>query len=289
MNIVIIGAGFAGLSSAYHLSRNHKVTIVDAKGLGGGASGVSTGLLHPYPGEQGRRSWKADEALAEARPLLEAAENALGRVVANYNGIIKTGECIGAGDDVEKLGPDRFLIRSGITVFTKLYLEGLFKASGAELRIQEVGSLSELQEFDCIILAAGAGIRRFPECSHLRLNFVKGQVLTCEQKEPLERSITGKRYMAVTEDPRICHIGATFERDFTSEESCLETAKKLLCPETQILGCKAGVRVTNPAHYFPMIEQINPKTWAITALGSRGLLYHGYLGKQIAMRISSAL
>ncbi len=281
MKIAVIGAGFAGLAAAFHLSRDHKVVIFDAKGIGGGASGVSTGLLHPYPGEQGRRSWKAIEAMITARKLLQEAEKALGRPVASYTGILKIGECVGAGDDVEQLGLEQFLIHSGITVFTKLYLEGLFQAGGAELRLQEIQTLEELEGFDAIILAVGAGICKFSECKHLRLNFVKGQILTCEQKEPLERSVTGKRYTAITQDPHVCHIGATYERDFVSEEPCLETAQRLLKPESAVLDCKAGVRVTNPAHYFPMVEKINSKTWAITALGSRGLLYHGYLGELI--------
>ena len=42
---------------------------------------------------------------------------------------------------------------------------------------------------------------------------------------------------------------------------------------------RAGIRVKNPAHYFPILERIDPKTWVVTALGSRGLLYHAYLEK----------
>ena len=49
---------------------------------------------------------------------------------------------------------------------------------------------------------------------------------------------------------------------------------------------RAGIRVTNPAHYFPILEQIDPKTWVVTALGSRGLLYHAYLGKKLSLSIT---
>ncbi len=59
MKIAIIGAGFAGLAGAYYLSEHFQVTLFDLKGIGGGASGISSGLLHPYPGEKGRRSWHA--------------------------------------------------------------------------------------------------------------------------------------------------------------------------------------------------------------------------------------
>ena len=130
-----------------------------------------------------------------------------------------------------------------------------------------------------MIIAAGAGIRNFPECSHLKINFVKGQVLTVEKA--IERSISSKRYFALTAEKNICHLGATYERDFADDRPNQETATELLEPEMRVLDCRAGIRVTNPAHYFPMIEQINPKTWAVTALGSRGLLYHAYLGKKL--------
>lgn len=285
MKIAIIGAGFSGLAAAWHLSREHEVIVFDA---GGGASMVSTGLLHPYPGEQGRRSWKADEAMAATKELLKAAEEILGHPVAHYGGILKMGECIAPntrGEDVEQIGPNQFLIHSGITVFPKLYLEALRKK--IDVRSVHIESLDELAEFDCIVIAAGAGIRNFPECSHLKINFVKGQVLTC--RASLERSVVAKQYLALSETAGICHLGATYERDFTFEEPCLETAMKLLKPDKEILDCRAGIRVTNPAHYFPILEKINPKTWAITAMGSRGLLYHAYFGQLLADQIRIGL
>jgi glycine/D-amino acid oxidase-like deaminating enzyme len=283
MKIGVVGAGFAGLAAAYYLSKKHSVTLFDKKGIGAGASGASTGLLHSYPGEHGRLSWHADAAMEASRELLKVAEEEMGRPVANYNGIVKKGECIGARSDVEQLGPDTFLITSGITVFVKPYLEGLWRRcekQGVELCIQTVETLPD---FDSVILAVGSAVKQF--CS-LRLGFVKGQVLACRVKDPLSRSVTAKKYIAVTEDPTVCHIGSTYEREFTSEEACLETAVKLLEPEYEVIGCRAGVRVTNPAHYFPIVEKITPNTWVITALGSRGLLYHAFLGKKLAQEIT---
>jgi glycine/D-amino acid oxidase-like deaminating enzyme len=288
MKISIIGAGFAGLAAAYYLSENFEVTLFDLKGIGGGASGISAGLLHPYPGEKGRRSWHADEALESARELLQVAEQELGKPVANYKGILKIGQCLNPGEDVEQLGNNTFLIKSGITIFPELYLEGLWQACqkrGVQLIVQNITAFQELAGFDQIILAAGAGIRAFPECHHLKINFIKGQVLTCAVDKPLERSISAKHYRALMLSDQMYHLGATYERDFTDDKPCKETAMTLLQPETEVLDCRAGIRVTNPAHYFPIIEQINPKTWVITALGSRGLLYHAYFGKEIRQRV----
>jgi glycine/D-amino acid oxidase-like deaminating enzyme len=280
--IAIIGAGFVGLAAAFYLADRFQVTLFDHKGIGGGASGISSGLLHPYPGEKGRRSWHADEAMAATRELLKVAESELGRLVADYGGIVREGECQGKEEDVELLPDGRFLIRSGITVFPRLYLEGLWKAcekKGVELMVKKVGALQELDGYDYKVIAAGAKVREF---AHVNVNFVKGQVLTCQLEEPLQRSVAAKRYLAMTEDPMLGHLGATYEREFADDLPCVETAIKLLEPKLKVVGCRAGVRVTNPAHYFPILEQVNATTWVMTAFGSRGLLYHAYFGQKLA-------
>jgi glycine/D-amino acid oxidase-like deaminating enzyme len=287
--IAIVGAGFAGLAAAYHLSSHFQVYLYDQTGIGGGASGISSGLLHPYPGEKGRRSWHADEAMAAAQELIQIAEDELGKPVADKNGILKIGECLDPGSDVVDLGGGRFLIQSGMTVFPELYLEGLWKAcqkKGVKLILQKVETLAQLKS-DCIVIAAGAGIRLFPECTQLKINFVKGQALTCVLDRPLERSVAAKKSVALTSQPHLCHVGSTYERDPDDEGPCLETAVQLLQPEMEVVDCRAGVRVTNPAHYFPIIEQVDPKTWAVTALGSRGLLYHAYLGKKLKEKLQA--
>ena len=283
-NIAIVGGGFAGVAAAYTLSKQACVTLFDAEGIGAGASGASTGLLHPYAGEKGRRSWEADSAMEAAKELLEVSAREMGQPVADYRGILKKGACIGAGEDVEALGEDLFLIRSGITVFPKLYLEGLWRAAqrnGAQLQIQKIEQLVVLEHFDLVVLAVGAGIFYFPECSHLKINAVRGQAVTCRLEKPLERSEVAKQYTAVTEDPLVCHVGATYERGSRSDIPDREEAIRLLQPTLPILNVRAGVRVTNPAHYFPILEQLNSKTRVLTAFGSRGLLYHAYFAKKL--------
>nr|CAB3469634.1 unnamed protein product [Digitaria exilis] len=54
LRYAVLGAGFAGLSVAWYLLKHSprdsrvSVDIYDENGVGGGASGVSGGLLHPY-------------------------------------------------------------------------------------------------------------------------------------------------------------------------------------------------------------------------------------------------
>ncbi len=280
----VIGAGFAGLAAAYFLSEKYQVTLLDQKGIGAGASGISSGLLHPYPGEKGRLSWHAEEAMAMAKKLIQEAEDALGRPVANRNGILRLGPILNPGPDVVELGPEKYLITSGMTVFPKLYLQGLWlvcQKRGVKLQIEKVGSLEALQGYEMVVLAAGAGIRSFKEQEKLKINFVKGQILTCALEEPLERSISSKIYTALTEDPLKCHVGSTYERDVIDEIADQEKAVSLLKPTLPVLDCRAGIRVTNPAHYFPILEKVGSHHYVITALGSRGLLYHALFGSRL--------
>jgi glycine/D-amino acid oxidase-like deaminating enzyme len=49
--------------------------------------------------------------------------------------------------------------------------------------------------------------------------------------------------------------------------------------------CRATLRVMRAGHYFPIAERVTDNVWALTALGSRGLLYHAYLGKLLALLV----
>lgn len=291
--VAIIGAGFAGLALTYHLLKTKKctVTLFDKKGVGGGASGVALGLVHPYPGEQCRRSKMADEGIAATRQLLDVAAKRLGREVANFEGVIRVAfdeeaiENLCKYDDVERLDDKRFFIKSGITVFTSLYLEGLWLACkdlGAQLVIEKI---EKLEGFDLVIIAAGAGSKEL--CPSLNLKLVKGQVLGCKGFSP-EKSIVGKGYIAKGEEQNYFQIGSTYERNDLSEESNVSAAIKELKPKyanlsllpfPEVVDCKAAFRVTHTQGYFPLMKQLDENTWAVTAFGSRGLLYHALVAQ----------
>ncbi|KAF3452997.1 hypothetical protein FNV43_RR03430 [Rhamnella rubrinervis] len=83
LRYAVLGAGFAGLSVAWHLLRgtakdlNVCIDIFDEFGIGGGASGVSGGLLHPYS-PKAKLLWRGAECWNESLKLLSIAEAALG-------------------------------------------------------------------------------------------------------------------------------------------------------------------------------------------------------------------
>ena len=91
MKIAIVGAGFAGLSIAWNLLAQLpcEVMIFDPKGIGGGASGIATGLLHPYVGEQGRRSVLADEGMQASKELIAEVEKRINAPIALHERIIR--------------------------------------------------------------------------------------------------------------------------------------------------------------------------------------------------------
>ncbi|MCI5052703.1 MAG: FAD-dependent oxidoreductase [Simkaniaceae bacterium] len=257
MRVAVIGAGLCGLAVSYFLDA--EVTVFDRIGVGGGASGVAAGLLHPCPGKEGKRSLYADEAMEQARELLKVAEDAYGAPVADCSGIEGKEE--------------------GITVWMDRYLEGLFLASGAELSVELIDTIPE--GFDAVVFTVGAGIASF--CPWLKVDYLKGQLIECEGS--FERSVIDEGYVAV--HPEKVFVGSTYERRFESEEPDYERAMELLGPRVDRYGLKplralSGVRVCRQGHYLPMVFKLEENVWALTAMGSRGLLYHAMYGKKLA-------
>jgi glycine/D-amino acid oxidase-like deaminating enzyme len=304
MRIAIIGAGFAGLSVAWHLEEGHEVVIFDPKGVGGGASGVAAGLLHPYVGEEGKRSLHALEALQAATSLIETVQTHLQEQIV-YPGLIRhlfTKEMqerfVSHGNtykDVTRLDEERFWISSGMTVDCPRYLEGLWQLltkKGVTLVLRSIQDLQELSHFDKVVVAAGAGVKAL--LPSLPLSFVKGQVVLCRVPEGValpEVSSHSKGYLALLKDQKICTIGSTYERQEVDETPHLSFTLSYLLPKIkqffpeverlEPLECKAAVRVIRKGDYFPLLAKVQDRVWVITAFGSRGLLYHALLGKMM--------
>ncbi|MDE3046469.1 MAG: FAD-binding oxidoreductase [Verrucomicrobiota bacterium] len=318
--IAIVGAGFAGLALTWHLlQKEMEVTLFDSEE--GSASAVSTGLLNPFPAKLGIRSWRATEGMQATKELLEVAEKALGRSVAERTGVLRLAlqESIKqafrerANEDPEAIwwDPEQVIekvlgarpvpglwIPSGITVYSKLYLQGLRKAcQKARFEKKVIGSLQELSSYDYAILAVGAGISRFPECAHLLLEPLKGQALLCSWPAGhLPCGLAGLGHITSTEDPALCHIGSTYERGFAdalpTPEAILKLKKQAAAfyppaENATVLHVEAGVRVCRKQGYRPIVEQLGPKAWVFTGLGSRGLLYHALLARDLATHLTN--
>lgn len=308
--IAIVGAGYAGLATAWVLLQSStqtspiQVTLFDE---GKSASSASTGLLHPFPGRTGARSWLASEGMAATCELLAVAEQELGSSVASRTGLLRKAWAPWQEKEFRKLAKkdveavwrdDGLWIPSAIAVYSKPYMAGLQAAclsKGAIHQRRRVDCLEELADFDAIILATGAETLHYELAKELPLVPVKGQALLCRWgKARLEYSIAGNGHITPTEDPDLCLIGSTYEHEFTDDRPdpaiipiLLEKAAKFYPPasEFEVVDVLAGIRMTTKEGYRPLVQQLTPKVYAFTGLGSRGLLYHALL----ARRLSAAL
>lgn len=306
MKIAIIGAGLSGLAAAHYLLESGlcSVDLFDEKGVGAGASGIASGLVHPYPGEEARRSLHASEALRAVEELFaragETPRKGIMRIPRTQEERERLRASLLSHGDVEEM-EEGFLIKSGMTIHTQSYLEklwGLCSARGAKLYLRRINALDDLAEYDQIVLATGASTPDFSACKDLRVQKLKGQVLLCTYPDaftPFERSLIGKGYIALGEGLRSCVLGSTYERNFTTDAPDIKKAKEEIltkigaffpkASELVVQGCRAAVRLARRGHYLPYVRKMGKKSWVIAAMGSRGLLYHAFAGKMLAQAI----
>lgn len=329
MQVAVIGAGFSGLAVAWHLLTHpsfsiQSLVLFDQKGIGGGASGIAAGLLHPFAGAHAKLNRFGREGMQATKELIQVAEKALKQPVAFEQGLLRPAlneeQCHDFKycsqkypDDAKWLESDACLalypyltqapgvwFKDGITLHSMLYLQGLWQACsqlGAHLEIKKITSLDDLKEFDLKIFTLGAASGQFT--TH-PLSLVKGQVL--ELAWPAELPVlpfplNSQAYLLMEPNQKICLAGATFERGFNSEypdqeKACLEILPKVeavlpALKQCTVVNCYAGLRAVTPTH-LPVIEQIGKQEWLLTGMGSKGLLYHALMAKQLVKQILSS-
>lgn len=324
-NIAVVGGGFAGLAACWYLLQNptHRVTLYDTQGFGNGASRMSAGLLHTFAGKDAPAAWRGEECLHDALELLRIAEQTLDQPIAIRTGILRVALSEQQREsfferskqypklrwmlpeETQRLIPGltsapALFLPDSYTVQPDLYVSGLRKA--CEKRrctpiSQTVHSITELEKFDVIVLTTGAHTRQIPEASHLALKILKGQIITLSWPKdlpPLPMPLNSEVYIIGRPDKQSCLVGATFERQFSTNDPQPSLAEELLRPKAEalipdlrgarLLDCRAGLRATSPSHQ-PFVGRITRNTWILTGLGSKGLLYHAYLARLLAQAI----
>ena len=314
--IAIAGGGLAGLSTAWHLLQypSVSVTLFDPRGVGGGASGVSTGLLHPFPGKLSRKSWQADAGMKASIELISMVEESGGRKVVDRSGILRLALTGQQQHDFKKVldfscswwpaekvleympnaAPVPALwIPHGVTVYSKPYLEGLWQECSKRGAIQIKEPFHSPDQFDKIVYATGFETVNFPflqdAIAPFHLKASRGQALLCRWPEPSPFSLLSDGHLTFTEDPALCQIGSTYENPDTP----LDTARALALKEKialfyppardfEVVETRVGCRIARDRGYRPVVMKIDPKNWVFSGLGSRGLLYHAWLGKALA-------
>lgn len=326
-NIAIVGGGFAGLAACWYLLQNpsHRVTLYDTQDFGNAASRMSAGLLHTFAGKDAPPAWRGEECLQDALDLLATAGQALGKSVAARTGILRVALSDQQREsfferskqyprlrwmlpeETQRLIPGlapapALFLPEGYTVQPALYVDGLRRACekrGCATMAKSIHSAAELEKFDVIVLANGAHTRQIPEASHLPLKILKGQIIELtwpKELPPLPMPLNSEAYIIGKPDRQSCLVGATFERQFSTNKAEPHLAEELLRPKAEalipslrgarLLDCRAGLRATSPSHQ-PLVGKMDRRTWLLTGLGSRGLLYHAHLARLLAQAIEA--
>lgn len=197
--VAVVGAGVAGLASAYHLLNiYHKndqtvhIDMFDAFGIGSGATGVAAGLLHPF-GVSGKLLWQGRAAYAAAEELVQESQRVNPEIFARSMGIFRPAKndkqrrqfakhigwtpseellyahCISSSSSDDVSG---FYIPEGIILDTKAYLNATWnlcavqaREFGSDIQMYEktITTLKDLEEYDTVILATGAAINEIEE------------------------------------------------------------------------------------------------------------------------------
>ncbi|MGK5594048.1 MAG: NAD(P)/FAD-dependent oxidoreductase [Parachlamydiaceae bacterium] len=319
MNIAILGAGFCGVALAWNLlSHGHRVTLFDPNGVGGEASKIAAGLLHKYTGPHAKLNRLGIEGQAATLELLELAQKFTAEPIVLAEGICRIAfgeekreeyrfraqqypdcewletEEISLLTDETVLQPS-LLIKSGLTIDCINYIKGLWQAclnKGGTFIQEKIQSVNELQDFHAIGIATGAKLPPFKELSHIPIKPIKGQLLefSWPNLPVLPFSLNADAYLTMKANRLSCVGGATFEREFTSTAADIRVAKELLLPKlvklfpplanAKILNCQAGLRASTPDH-LPIIGHYGQNLFAITGMGSKGLLYHALYAKKL--------
>lgn len=328
MKIAVLGAGFCGMAVTWNLCQLQDVEVIvfDPKGIGKGTSSIAAGLLHPYAGAHAKLNWRAIEGMLATAKLLRVAEQTLGKTVSTPQGMLRLAvtdpqikdfsACVDLYNDVhwhterechnavpQIIPHPGIFIDSAITIDCESYLQGLWQASaqrGARFEQTAIRSLKELDHFDCVIITLGANTTDIPELKHLPIKPTKGQVLEFlwpSHLATLPYPINSQAYLLMNPKQGSCIAGATYEKQFIDEAPDVTIAKQEIWPKVsaffpkisdlELISCRAGIRAGTPMRK-PLIAQIDERSWVLTGMGSKGLLYHALFAEELVKNLTMA-
>ena len=294
--IAILGAGLAGLAVGYKLSQQAEITLFDPNGIGGGASGIAAGLLHPFVGQTGKLSTFGREGMKATLSLLEEIGEPFlkGLIRLPFRKQMEEGFLLHpefiplTPEETKKKFPaigakNSFWSEEGYVVNTPSYLQSLFKGikdAGGSLIPERINDFSALKAFDKILLAMGH------ETPLVDIHPIKGRIIEVEWPASLPRlpcPVSGEGYIIPKENS--CLIGATYERGpetVDREKELLLKGENMVegLSKAPILKILHGTRASTKDR-LPLVKQLEERLFVFTGLGSRGLLYHALFADKV--------
>lgn len=204
-----------------------------------------------------------------------------------------------------------------------LACQNLAKSAGKQFRLHRkcVHELLELEgEYDAVVVCLGAKVDMLPELAgKLPLRTCRGVIAHLELPDNIREdypdyspSILSDAWLAI-QGNRSLYMGSTWEwKSRNSSPTVLEDEASMalheLLPKAsaffpgikhwRFTGARAGLRAMpplTPNGSLPILGCVNDlvgvnhscKYWLFGGLGSRGLLYHGWLGKLTAIAVLS--
>ncbi|CRX38320.1 NAD(P)/FAD-dependent oxidoreductase [Estrella lausannensis] len=329
MKIAIAGAGFAGLSVAWHLAfhatKHHQITVFDPHSFPGGASSTAAGLVHPFSGKRGNLAKWGEEAFQAALNLFEEAKKYQSQDFVLHRGMLRLAMTKEQELDYKNsalthshlrwfekeecrqhfplLSPlPGLFVEKALAIDPQLYLEALklgLKAKRVSFVDKSISDKEDLHSFDAAVIACGYKTCELTHGFDIPFRFLKGQGFEFALPNgvlPFKYAINGDLYAVMLRDQKRLFVGATFERGNADPAADLEVAKEKIYPklkamipslaEQEPLAIRSHVRLTTASH-MPYVHRLEKNTWVFSGLGSKGLLYHAFLGKRLAGEIDS--
>ncbi|XP_027174752.1 uncharacterized protein LOC113774411 [Coffea eugenioides] len=255
LRCAVLGAGFAGLSVAWHLLQHGSrdlpllVDIYDEVGIGGGASGVAGGLLHPYSPKV-KLLWRAEECWNESLKLIRIAERARQSKVLNterqeavqsMNFSIIRRRLVLSLVSYEILGCVSSAVLSHTGLLLKIHTHQSKDKATVGIGISATDSMGSVpwtrvfgssREYNAVVICLGARAAFLPEFSGiLPLRTCRGVVTHMQLSDNIREeypqhspSILSDAWLAV-EGPRDLYLGSTWEWRSTNYSRTVPTVE----------------------------------------------------------------
>jgi glycine/D-amino acid oxidase-like deaminating enzyme len=318
-DVWIRGGGVAGLTAAWHCHKaGLRVVLTDTGTIGSGASGAWWALMNPATGVNPtpvagiRQAMVGFELMRNElgldgvgwiragiwRPALDAAlEKGFAKAAANPEwpaGWLRMDRPMHG-----LAGNGLLRVVAGYAVDMRLWLTAVaawLGEQGVDIheQVPPHHTVAATNQVDCV----GTALLHDPAWAHLKLHPIKGQLreIVVDGIRGHYPALSARGYAIQTDSDRWI-IGSTYEHDFTDSEpdaaydAYLIDRFRALFPQpvsATVVGRWAGVRIGS--HNRQPVLARHPEDgsrWAITGLGSKGLIYSQILGQDLANRLTN--